>query len=134
MCRCHMRPISKNSRCLRSRRWSRRRKRSVTGEDVMSNTYQPLNIPPAANERGGFEVLRCAIIEGELHLTLRPVFNEPNDWGRLFAEVARQVAHACAHQDRLPKAQTGARISHAYEAQMPERPELPSSVGPIGEA
>ena len=54
----------------------------------MSNTYQALNIPPAANERGGFEILRCAIVEGELHLTLRPVFNEPNDWGRLFAEVA----------------------------------------------
>jgi Domain of unknown function (DUF5076) len=51
----------------------------------MSNTYQALNIPPAANERGGFEVLRCAIVDGELHLTLRPVFNEPNDWGRLFA-------------------------------------------------
>ena len=56
----------------------------------MSNTYQALNIPPAANERGGFEILRCAIVEGELHLTLRPVFNEPNDWGRLFAEVARE--------------------------------------------
>jgi len=54
----------------------------------MSNTYQALNIPPAATERGGFEVLRCAIVDGELHLTLRPVFNEPNDWGRLFAEVA----------------------------------------------
>jgi len=55
----------------------------------MSNTYQALNIPPAATERGGFEVLRCAIVDGELHLTLRPVFNEPNDWGRLFAATHR---------------------------------------------
>ena len=64
----------------------------------MSNTYQALNIPPAANERGGFEFLRCAIVEGELHLTLRPVFNDPNDWGRVFAEVARQVAVSVAQK------------------------------------
>jgi len=38
---------------------------------MSNNTYQALNIPPAANERGGFEVLRCAIIEGELHLPTR---------------------------------------------------------------
>ena len=54
----------------------------------MSKPYQALNIPPAANERGGIEVLRSAIIDGELHLTLRPLFENPNDWGRMFAEYA----------------------------------------------
>ena len=98
----------------------------------MSNTYQALNIPPAASERGGFEILRCAIVEGELHLTLRPVFNEPNDWGRLFAEVARQVAHAYAHQDRFTEPETLARISAAFEAEMRNPPDVASSVGPIG--
>jgi hypothetical protein len=98
----------------------------------MSNTYQALNIPPAANERGGFEVLRCAIVDGELHLTLRPVFNEPNDWGRLFAEVARQVARAYAHQDRFPEAETLARISTTFEKDMRSPPDVASSVAPIG--
>ena len=98
----------------------------------MSNTYQALNIPPAANERGGFEVLRCAIVDGELHLTLRPVFNEPNDWGRLFAEVARQVARAYAHQDRFPEAETLERISTTFEKDMRSPPDVASSVGPIG--
>src|SRR3982074_1329850 len=121
-----MRPIWKSSRCLRSRRWSRRRKRSVTGEDVMSNTYQALNIPPAANERGGFEVLRCAIIEGELNLTLPPAFHATNDWGRLFAEVARQVAHAYAHHALYAQAVTLARISSAFEAEMTSPPEVTS--------
>jgi len=86
----------------------------------MSNKYQAMNIPPAANERGGFEFLRCAIIDGELHLTLRPVFNQPDDWGRSFAEIARQVARAYAHQDRFP------------EAEMKAPPGHDSTVGPIG--
>ena len=33
-CRCPMPPIWKSSRCRRSRRWSRRRKRFVTGDDM----------------------------------------------------------------------------------------------------
>ena len=99
----------------------------------MNNTYQALSIPPAANDRGGFEVLRCAIVDGELHLTLRPVFNEPNDWGRLFAEVARQVARAYAHQDRFPEPETLSRISATFEAEMRNPPDTVSSVGPIGQ-
>ena len=98
----------------------------------MSNTYQALNIPPAANERGGFEFLRCAVIDGELHLTLRPVFNEPSDWGRVFAEVARQVARAYAHQDRFPEPEVLNRISSAFETEMRNPPDVASSVGPIG--
>ena len=97
----------------------------------MSNKYQAMNIPPAANERGGFEFLRCAIIDGELHLTLRPVFNQPDDWGRSFAEIARQVARAYAHQDRFPEAETLSRISSAFEAEMKTPPGHDSTVGPI---
>ena len=89
----------------------------------MSNTYQALNIPPAANV-----AYADAISSGEG----LAVFNEPNDWGRLFAEVARQVAHAYAHQDRFPQAETLARISSAFEAEMTSPPEVTSSVGPIG--
>jgi hypothetical protein len=98
----------------------------------MSNTYQALNVPPAANERDGFEILRCAIVEGELHLTLRPVFNEPNDWGRVFAEVARQLARAYAHQDRFSESETLTRISSAFETEMRNPPDVTSSIGPMG--
>ena len=93
----------------------------------MSNPYQALNIPPAANDRGGIEVLRCAVIDGELHLTLRPAFNEPNGWGHLFAEVARQVARAYAHEKRFAEA----RIGSAFAADMKKPPDVTSSIAPL---
>jgi Domain of unknown function (DUF5076) len=98
----------------------------------MSNPYNALSIPPAANERGGIEVLRCAVIDGELHLTLRPAFSDPNGWGQLFAEVARQVAHAYAHEKRFTEADTLARIAAAFEADMRNPPDVTSSISPIG--
>jgi Domain of unknown function (DUF5076) len=97
----------------------------------MSNPYQALNIPPAANDRGGIEVLRCAVIDGELHLTLRPAFNEPNGWGHLFAEVARQVARAYAHEKRFAEADTLARIGSAFAADMKKPPDVTSSIAPL---
>ncbi len=98
----------------------------------MSNPYQALNIPPAANDRGGLEVLRCAVIDGELHLTLRPAFREPNGWGHMFAEIARQVARAYAHEKRFTEADTLARISSAFETGMKNPPDVTSSIGPLG--
>jgi len=97
----------------------------------MDKTYQALNIPPAAAERGGFEVLRCGLVDGELHVTLRPVFNEPNDWGRLFAAVARQVADVYANQGRFPNAETLTRIGAAFEAEMRSPSDVSSSIGPV---
>jgi hypothetical protein len=98
----------------------------------MSKPYQALKTPPAAQERGGIEVLRCAVIEGELHVTLRPAFNDPNDWGRLFAEAARQVARAYAHEKMFAEGDAIARISDSFDADIKTPPDVTSSVGPIG--
>ena len=98
----------------------------------MGEAYQALNVPPAARERGGFEFLRCAIVEGELHVTLRPVFNQPEDWGRSFAEVARQVASAYAHQNRFQESDTLTRITSAFETEMKSPPQHGTTVGPVG--
>jgi hypothetical protein len=98
----------------------------------MSNPYQALNIPPAAQQRGGIEVLRSAVIDGELHLTLRPLFDNPNDWGRMFAEVARQVARVYAHQNRLPETEALERIGASFEAELRTPPDVKTAIGPIG--
>jgi hypothetical protein len=58
--------------------------------------FEALVIPNEALERGGVEILRAAIIEGQLHVTLRRTFEEPDPWGGLLSEVARRVARAYA--------------------------------------
>jgi hypothetical protein len=98
----------------------------------MSKEFQALNPPPAARERGGTEVLRCGIIEGELHLTLRPAFDDPRGWGRLFAEVARQVAGAYAHEKRFTEADTMTRIASTFEAELKAPPDAKSTIAPLG--
>jgi hypothetical protein len=98
----------------------------------MSTEYQALRTPPAALERGGVEVLRCAIIDGELHVTLRPAFDDPRGWGRLFAEVARQVAGAYAQAHGFTQHDTLARIGAAFEQEMQAPPETQSSIAPLG--
>jgi hypothetical protein len=97
----------------------------------MSNTYQALSVPPAATDRGGLEILRCAVIDGELHLTFKPTFNEPNAWGHVFAEVARQVAQAYAVDNRFSEKDTFARISSAFADGMRTSPDVDRKVAPI---
>ena len=98
----------------------------------MSTEYQALRTPPAALERGGVEVLRCAIIDGELHVTLRPAFDDPRGWGRLFAEAARQVAAAYAQAGGLPQQDTLARIKSAFDEGMQIVPQMQSTIAPLG--
>jgi len=97
----------------------------------MSKEFQALKTPPAALERGGVEVLRCGIVEGELHVTLRPAFDDPRGWGRLFAEVARQVAGAYAHEKRFTEADTLERITSTFEAEVKSPPDAKSVIAPI---
>src|SRR4051794_11576352 len=98
----------------------------------MSKPYQALKTPPGAQDRGAVEVLRCAVVEGELHLTLRPAFDDPKEWGHLFAEAARQVARAYAHEKRIAEGEAVSRISAAFDADIKTPPDVTSSVGPIG--
>jgi hypothetical protein len=56
--------------------------------------FEALIIPDEALARGGVEILRAAIIDGQLHVTLRRTFEEPDPWGGLLSEVARRVARA----------------------------------------
>ena len=58
--------------------------------------FDALIIPNEALEKGGVEALRAGLIGGELHVTLRPTFEEPRQWGDLLSEIVRRIAKAYA--------------------------------------
>jgi uncharacterized protein DUF5076 len=76
--------------------------------------YEALIIPNEALEEGGVEVLRAGIIEGELHVTLRPTFEEPGKWGDLLSELVRRIAKAYAAAGPVREDEVVVRIRAAF--------------------
>jgi hypothetical protein len=58
--------------------------------------FKALHIPPEALEKGGVEVLRAAIVEQGLHVSLQRAFDDPGTWGILLADIARHVSRVYA--------------------------------------
>src|SRR5215207_4804776 len=128
-CRCPTRPISRSWRCPRSPRWSRRQRRSATAEAIVA-TFDALMAPPTALENGGTEVLRAAIVDGGLHVSLRRAFDDPEAWGMLIADVTRHIARIYANEKKMPEEETLARIRGIFEAEM-DAPTDPGTTGAL---
>jgi hypothetical protein len=67
--------------------------------------FDALHIPPAVLEQGGVEVLRAVIVDGDLHVSLRRAFDEPDPWGMLIADVTRHIARIYATEGGLTQDQ-----------------------------
>jgi len=80
--------------------------------------FEPLHLPPEALARGGVEVLRAAIVDGALHVSLRRAFDDPEAWGMLIADVTRHVARIYATEDKFREDETVERIRAIYDAEM----------------
>jgi hypothetical protein len=80
--------------------------------------FDALHIPPTALEQGGVEVLRAAIVDGGLHVSLRRAFDDPEAWGMLIADIARHVARIYATEDKFREQETIERIRAIFEAEM----------------
>ncbi len=83
--------------------------------------FDALHIPPTVLERGGVEVLRAVIVDGDLHVSLRRAFDDPEPWGMLLADVTRHVARIYTTESTLTQDQVIERVRAIYEAEM-ERP------------
>src|SRR4029077_6642601 len=96
----------------------RRRARLVIGEVMATRatnpTFEALIIPDEAAMRGGVEILRAAIIEGQLHVTLRRTFERPDPWGGLLSEVARRVARVYVADGKLDEGEVVFRIHSTF--------------------
>jgi hypothetical protein len=91
--------------------------------------YNALQIPPGAQGKDGIEVLRAAVIERGLHVTLRRAFDDPRAWGVLLADVAHQVARVYGQQgDNEAEVLDQIRASFSTEI---EAPANESSIGPV---
>jgi len=88
--------------------------------------FEALHVPPAALEGGGVEVLRAAIVDGGLHVSLRRAFDDPEAWGMLIADLARHVARIYATEDKFPEEETIERIRALFDAEM-DSPTDPGS-------
>jgi hypothetical protein len=98
---------------------------NTTDKEEAPRIFDALHIPPTALEQGGVEVLRAAVVEGGLHVSLRPAFEEPEAWGMLIADVTRHVARMYAKEGPLTEDQVTGRIRTIYEAEM----DSPTDIG-----
>ena len=80
--------------------------------------FDALNVPPAALEQGGTEILRAVIVNGALHVSLRRAFDDPEAWGMLIADVTRHVARIYATEDKYRESETVERVRAIYDAEM----------------
>lgn len=93
--------------------------------DDAAPVFDALHVPPSALEHGGVEVLRAVIVDGELHLSLRPAFEEPEPWGMLIADLTRHIARIYATESNLTQDQVVERVRAIYDSEM----ERPTDVG-----
>jgi hypothetical protein len=92
--------------------------------------FDALHIPPAVLEQGGVEVLRAVIVDGDLHVSLRRAFDDPDPWGMLIADVTRHIARIYATESSLTQDQVIERVRTIYDAEM-DRPTDPGTTSAI---
>jgi Domain of unknown function (DUF5076) len=94
-------------------------------DDPAKVEFEPLAVPPPALEQGGYEVLRAVISEGQLHVSLRRAFDEPEVWGVLLADVTRHIGRIFARETSMREDHVIEKVRGMYDAEM----ERPTDIG-----
>ena len=77
--------------------------------------FNSLNIPPPAIEKGGNELMRVAVAnDGELYMSIRRGFDDPEGWGRVLAEVVKHVSQIYATETKYNKAEAAKRMLDVF--------------------
>jgi uncharacterized protein DUF5076 len=80
--------------------------------------FDALNVPPSAIEKGGNELMRVAVADGELYMSIRRGFDDPEAWGRVIAEIAKHVSQIYATETKYNKLEAAQRILDAFAKDM----------------
>jgi hypothetical protein len=91
-------------------------------------SFNALNVPPAAIEHGGNELMRMAVANGELYMSIRRGFDDPEGWGRALADVVKHVSQIYATETKFNKADAAKRILEAFAQDMAA--DAPGAPGP----
>ena len=86
--------------------------------------FDALAVPPPALEQGGYEVLRAAIANDQLHVSLRRAFEEPEVWGVLLADVIRHIADIYAREISMREDEVVEKVYAMFEAEMARRTDV----------
>jgi len=97
---------------------------SITDE---KSTYEPLEIPSEASERGGVEILRAGMMSDELFVAARPAFDDPAMWGEVLADITRRLARLYAADNKYTYKDALVAIESAFAADLgaPVVPKTP---------
>ena len=79
---------------------------------------------------GGVEVLRAAIVDGGLHVSIRRAFDDPEAWGMLIADLARHVARIYAKESAMSEDDVLNRVRAIFESEM-DAPSDPGTTSAI---
>jgi hypothetical protein len=86
--------------------------------------FDALAVPPLALEHGGYEVLRAAIANEQLHVSLRRAFDEPEVWGILLADVVRHIGRIYARDTSPREDEVVEKVYAMIEAEMARAPDV----------
>src|SRR3712207_5435718 len=125
-----MRPISRSSRSRLWRKWCRRRRPFATGDPMTERKFEALNVPPDVLEKGGIEILRASVVDGEVSIALRRAFDDPFTWGVLLVDLARHAARIYAMETEFSEEEALAEIAAGIQAELDD-PSDPGSTQAI---
>src|SRR5215470_17067796 len=80
--------------------------------------YEALVIPNEALDKGGVEILRGGLVDGELYVTARRAFDDPGMWGEVLGELTRRIARIYAAEGKYTHKDALAAIGGAYAADL----------------
>ena len=95
------------------------------------SAYNELKPPPQVRNQPANEVMRAAVFDGALHISLQRGFPDPATWGHLFVDAARHVARAYAHENICTEQDAFERIRASFEEAVRQPAEGVSATAPF---
>jgi hypothetical protein len=80
--------------------------------------FDAFDVPPAAFGPAANEVLRAAVVDGGLQVSIRPAFDDPEVWGIMLADIARHAARMFASENKTTEDAALRAICDMFNAEM----------------